>query len=461
MAQSPGFDRVRRLAWEILVQISRSRDFSDLLLARAFAEFPDFSSRDRAFLQELVLGTLRWQGRLDAAIHRAARDPRKKIDPRLLALLRLGAYQVFFLDRVPDSAAVNESVRLARAVFGGTRIPGFVNALLREIIRHKGREDFPPFDTHPVEHLVQALSHPEWLVRRLVGEFGPEAARGICLANNRRPPFTIRTNTLLISRDLLRQTLAGAGIRSYPTPFSPEGLVLEDPPPLAEIEPFRQGLFTVQDEASQLISHLLQPLPGERLLDACAAPGGKTTHLAQLMAGRGEIVALDLSPERVRLIRENSRRLRISSVRAFSADASSPLPLPGDLRFDRILVDAPCTGLGILHRHPEIKWRRRPEDVPRLRNLQVSILKNVLPWLQPGGVLVYSTCTMTAEENEEVVETLLAEERGLKKENLAGVAGPALRPLIDDRGYLRTYPAMVIGRNGYRLDGFFAARIKK
>jgi 16S rRNA (cytosine967-C5)-methyltransferase len=461
MEKTKAFDPVRKLAWTILQQVEGSSDFADFTLDRTFSKTPELRPLDRAFISEMVLGTLRWQGRLDAIIQSASKSREKKLDSRLLHLLRLGAYQILFMDRVPDSAAVNESVRLAKAVFRNGQIPGFVNALLRSIARHKDQEDFPSFQDHPAEHIAEAFSHPQWLVERWVTEFGPEMAKKLCAANNRRPPFTVRTNTLRISRENLREQFSALGISSIPTQFSPEGLILAKSPLLVEMGLFQEGMFFVQDEASQIIPHLLDPQPGERVLDACAAPGGKTTHLAQLMQDRGEIFALDLHGSKIRLIQENCIRLGVSIVRATQTDASRPLSFPPDFLFDRILVDAPCTGLGILHRNPEAKWRRKPEDILRLQQVQGKLLDNISSRLKPGGILVYSTCTMSHEENESVVVSLLKRHRDFELEDLRAQIPGSYHSLIDARGYFRTYPEMITGNEEYRMDGFFAARMRK
>ncbi len=461
MEKAPTYDPVRMLAWEILQRVERTSAFSDLLLNQTFSRCPDLKVLDRAFISELVLGALRWQARLDHLIRRELKKEGPSLDPRVLHLLRMGAYQILFLDRVPDSAAVNESVRLAKAVFRSDKIAGFVNAILRSVSRHKDGEAFPSFQERPVEHISIALSHPSWLVERWVEDYGPETARRICEANNRRPPVTVRTNTLRISREDLKRKFGQAGIPALPGEFSSEALILEKTPLLPEDPFFQAGLYFLQDEASQMIGHILGPQEGERILDACAAPGGKTTHLAQLMRNRGEIFALDLHSSKIRFILENCARLGISMVRSTQADATQPLPFPPGEAFDRILLDAPCTGLGILHRHPEAKWRRRPEDLLRLQSLQKKIIENVSLWLKPGGILVYSTCTMTREENDSVVEAFLGKHPDFELEDLRSVLSPSHGSLVDERGFFRTYPGAIIREEAYRMDGFFAARLKR
>ncbi len=454
-------DPVRRLAWQVLQQIEHKRAFADVLLDQSFSIRPSLSGRDRGFVTEAVMGVLRWRSRLDILIHSAAKNPKRKIDPRLLQLLRLGAYQILFMDRVPDSAAVSESVSLARAVFADEKIAKFVNALLRQVIRRKGTVELPPLESFPVEHIAKSTAHPEWMVKRWVREFGPEKTLLFCQSNNVRPPLTIRVNTLRISRSRLQERLSHWGIEATATLFSPDGLVLTSPASLDLGGLFAQGLFFIQDEASQIIAHLLAPQKGEKILDTCAAPGGKSTHLAQRMNDQGIIIALDQYPSKIQRIRENCRRMGISIIQPIQADASRPLPFLLKARFDRVLVDAPCSALGLLHRNPEIKWRRTEQDPRRLQKLQLAILTQGASCLKEGGVLVYSTCTVCPEENDEVVEIFLDRHPEFQKEDLREMGLPILSPLFDPRGFFRTYPDRLRGKGNDRMDGFFAARIKK
>jgi 16S rRNA (cytosine967-C5)-methyltransferase len=262
-------------------------------------------------------------------------------------------------------------------------------------------------------------------------------------------------------RERLMDELAASGFPSRPTPFSPDGFNFVKTPLFAEENLFQQGFYFIQDEASQMISYLLDPQPGERILDTCAAPGGKCTHMAQRMENQGEIFAVDLHQNKLERIAQNCRRLDIRIIQTHRADVSQLLPFPPDVVFDRILVDAPCSTMGILHRHPESKWRRKPEDILRLQKLQSLLLAHASSRLKPGGYLVYSTCTMTPEENDFVVESFLREHPGFQREDLAKMVPPAWRSLIDDRGFFRTYPEMILKPEGERLDGFFAARMRK
>ncbi len=458
----PGsYDAVRLKAFLLLQQIERSRSFADEALDRAFLAAPELRPLDRSFIHELVMGVLRWRGRLDWIIRQVLKSPGKKPDSRVQDILRLGVYQLYHLDRVPPSAAVNESVRLAKAVVGDERISGFVNAALRTILRRKEELVFPSLEKEPLEYLTTFLSHPRWLANRWLQEFGIETAARICRSDNSPPPWTLRVNTAKTSREKISTDLGNLGIPIRRTPFSPDGLIAGRNPFIEGGELFQKGLFFLQDEASQIVSYALQPRPDERILDACAAPGGKATHIAQLMENRGEVLALDLHEKKIHLIAENAERLGLSIIRGLAMDAGRPLPFDPGIRFDRILVDAPCTGLGNLHRNPEAKWTRQEDDPGRLQHLQLSLLENVSSRLKPEGVLVYSTCTLTAEENDQVIDRFLTKNTDFVREDLHSIFPPSWQALLDEKGCYRTYPAAMIQDEGYRMDGFFAARMRK
>jgi 16S rRNA (cytosine967-C5)-methyltransferase len=308
------------------------------------------------------MGTLRMRGAIDREIARASSRPIHEIDPRALQAIRVAAYQVLFLDRVPAHAAVNAAVEDVKGRPRGEGAAKFVNAVLRSVTRGKagGRVD---------------LSHPDWLVKLFEKSLGVEGVAAFCAANNAAPPFTIRAAGPRADRDALAGLLETEGVKAVPCRFAPQGLTLDKGLHPPGSPSFRKGLWTVQDEAAQLVSIALDPRPGMKILDACAAPGGKTAHIADLMGGNGEVLAMDRSEERLALVRETVKRLGLSSVRTKAADAAAPLP--GAPRFDRILVDAPCTGLGTLRRSPEIKWRVKSGDPKALARQQLAILVNL------------------------------------------------------------------------------------
>jgi 16S rRNA (cytosine967-C5)-methyltransferase len=401
----------------------------------------------------LTYGVLRWRGKLDWIIQHFANIPFEKIEPEMLNTLRLGLYQIFFLTKTPASAAVNESVELAKKTRGKGG-GGFVNAILRSALREKETIPYPDKPQDPALHIAIIQSHPLWLVQRWIEELGVGETLKICVANNRIPALTLRTNTLKIRREDLIEKLRGKGLISAPTPFSDDGILPKDGPPTSELPFLKEGLFVIQDEASQLITLILDPKPGENILDACAAPGGKTTHIAQRMENMGEIYAFDLRQEKLKKIEEGCKRLGIKIVRTKIGDAVNTLPVPGEIKFDRVLADVPCSGFGTLRRNPDLKWRREREDLKKLSQLQLAILKNLSGYVSEGGLLLYSTCTVFHEENEDVVERFLSEHRGFKLDSLVEVL-PERYHFFIKKGYFKTFPP------ADELDGFFAARLRK
>lgn len=423
----------------------------DQLLNDSFKQYRHLTSLDRAFLTELTYGILRWREKLDWSIRHFSKVPFEKIDPQTLNLLRLGLYQIQFLTRTPASAAVNESVELAKR-FRGSGGGGFVNAILRSFLRKKEAILYPDIRQDPALHLSVMYSHPLWLVRRWIEEVGVEETLRICVLNNRIPSLTLRTNTLRLKREELIGRFDRTKLKATPTRYSADGVLLTDPPPVSELPFLNEGLFIIQDEASQLVTEILNPEPGEIVLDGCAAPGGKTTHLAQRMENRGEIYALDLTREKLSLIEEICKRLGIVMVKRLKGDATRALPLPEGMKFDRILADVPCSGFGTLRRNPDLKWKKGEEEIKRLSKLQSTILNHLSGYVKRGGVLVYSTCTVFREENEGVVEPFLNDHPEFHLDPMSEFLPERFHPLIRN-GYLKTFPPKD------EMDGFFVARL--
>lgn len=440
----------RQAACRVLLRILKDGSFADQLIDRELANSA-LSGPDRGLFAELVYGVLRRQGTLDHILNGLLDQPLARLEPVVLILLRLGLYQLVYLDRIPPSAAVNESVNLAKQAL--PRASGLVNAVLRNYLRHKDTVVFPDPVVDPVASMAARHSHPAWLVRRWFGQLGERETELLAEASSRQAPLTLRANTLRISRDELLQRFSSTGIAASPCQFSPHGLLVEGRHQIAALPGFREGLFVVQDEASQLAALLLEPRPGERVLDACAAPGGKATHLAQLMEDRGELTAMDKAASKLPLIRETTERLGISIIRTRAGDLLDEGSVaPG--AFDRVLLDAPCSGLGVIRRNPESKWRLTPDDIVRLAANQKALLVNAFRMLRPGGVLVYSTCSTAVEEDESVVEDFVSRNSDCVLENLSEIF-PDFKELFTDRGMLRTWP------HRYAMDGFFAARLRK
>lgn len=442
----------RELAAEILCKVETRKAYADLLLDRALKQSV-LSPRDRALLTELVYGTLRWRSRLDWHLSRDLHRSLTKTDPYLRNVLRLALFQILFLDKVPDYAAVNEAVEQAKR-YGGKRSAGFVNGVLRKFLSEKGRISYPKPDDDLLSYLAVIGSHPQWLVKRWLGQFGREETEALLKANNEEAPLTVRANLLKGTREALLSQWLESGLEAAPTRWSPQGIRVKASFGVERLPGFGEGLFQVQGEASQLVGYLLDPKPGERVLDACAAPGGKSTHLAELAHDQGEIIATDISARGLEKVKENVRRLGIRSVHPYCADVLQGLDGILAVPYDRIVVDAPCSALGTLRSHPEARWHRSESDIERLSRLQRQLLNQVERFLKPGGTLVYATCTLTHEENEQTVENFLRSHADFVLEDASGYLPGEARQLVSGR-YFIALP------HRHDTEGFFAARMRK
>ncbi len=396
----------REVALRVLYQVDKKRAYANIALDR-FLRKGNLKDVERRFAAELAYGSIKRRNTLDWVLRHFMRRSLEKTDPWVRNLLRLGAYQILFLDRVPTAAAVNETVELTKK-YGHPGTVKFVNGILRSLVRNLDKLKFPTIEEDPILHISLVHSHPEWMVGRWLKRFGIKETIKICQKNNEPPPASLRTNTLKCNREELQKVLKKEGYDTTYGKYAPECLCADEYGRLEELRAFREGLFTVQDEGSMLVSRLLAPDEGAVVVDACAAPGTKTTHLAQLMNNKGRVVALDIHEKKLKAIIENCRRLGLTSVNVEKGDAR----LWGKRHknyADFILVDAPCSGLGVLRRRPDARWHKREEDVTELQKLQKEILVGISPALKDGGVLVYSTCTIEPEENEEVIKWFLKE----------------------------------------------------
>ena len=445
----------RDLALLVLRAVEEKGAYANLALRQALERYqPD--KIERAFATTLTYGVLRNRGALDWALGQFLKKPLNTQTILLRNILRIGAYQLMYLDKVPPSAACNEGAEMARR-YGHKGAVSFVNGVLRNLTRQRGALVFPSLEKDPLKHIAICYSHPEWLVEDWLNRLGQAVTIAICQANNQPAPLTVRTNVLKLTRAALSDRLRQEGYGARETLHAPEGLNLEDFFSLDRIPAFKEGLFQVQDESSMLAGRALSPAPGARVLDACAAPGGKTTHLAELMGNTGAILAVDPHPHKLTLIEANCRRLGVRITRTLAADASR---LPDDLRAwaDFVLADVPCSGLGVLRRRPDARWRLDPARLDPLVRLQRRILDGAADCLKPGGVLVYSTCTLTEQENLGQIESFLQRRREFTLEDLTPYL-PAAKPLDHDNtlgaGYLQILP------DAHGLDGFFIARLRK
>ena len=412
--------------------------------------------RDRSLATDLVTGTLRWQRQLDYLIEHFAKRPLNKLDFEVLQILRLGAYQLLHLDRVPAAAAVNDAVAMTRRA-RKTSAAGLVNAVLRALSRNSHRLPLPlrPPEGDPLPYLEVSLSHPGWLANRWLGRYGFDAAEAWEKFNNAAAPLTIRVNRLKIDAAALTRALAEHGVAVEPARYAPDGLIVTSGNPLRT--PLAgTGQFFLQDEASQLVALLGAPEPGMKVLDTCASPGGKTTAMAAMAGDRAEIVATDVRSARVQLLRETVAASGARNIRVLQADLEKGLPFAAE--FDVVFVDAPCSGLGTVRRDPDIRWRRAEADLAPLAAAQLNMIRNAADVVRPGGRLIYSTCSSEPEENERVVENFLAANGHFAQIDLRSDTPAhfeALEPVLAEGGVLRTSP------HEHGLEAFYGAVLRR
>ncbi|MBE9528218.1 MAG: 16S rRNA (cytosine(967)-C(5))-methyltransferase RsmB [Proteobacteria bacterium] len=431
--------------------------YADILLESALS---GLAAKERPLTTELVYGVLRQMVRIDYVISSFASVKPEKMEHKVLNSLRLGVYQLLFLSGVPPHAAINESVELVSSL--GRKRTGFVNGVLRRISVEGEGLAFPDIAADPVIHISTVYSHPEWIVRRWVERYGVEESIELCKANLVPGPKCLRINTLEVSskeeRAALIEEFTEAGFSFTPDGFSADALILEGRGRfLKEGGGAQDRRYYFQDSASQLVSCLLSPTPGSAVLDACAAPGGKSSHIAALMGNSGSLVAVERNGARAKLLRATLKRLGVTNATVLSADSELALNLSEEMpkEFDFVLCDAPCSGLGVLARAPDIKLRRKSTDIAELARRQKRLIENLGRYVLPGGTLVYSVCSNEPEESTEIVEAFIAANPHFSIENANEFLSPECAPFVDERGFLRTYSHKA------RMDGFFAARLKR
>lgn len=422
----------REFAFKVLMDIEKNRSYADIALKRYLNKTP-LDPRDRALATELVYGVVERRNTLDYVIASLS-SKKSKPDIRALNVLRMGLYQVMYLDKIPPSAACDQAVELAKK-HCGIGISKFVNAIIRSYLRNG--VEFPEESRQPVKYLALKYSHPEWMVERLLKDYDYQFVRDFLDANNRKAETCVRVNTLKISAEDLMLVLEDEGFETKRGKYAAEAVYVQGVKGIEKLNSYKDGLFHVQGESSMLVSHMLDPQPGEFIVDVCGAPGGKATHIVQLMDNKGTVVARDIYQHRVDLIHRNCKRLGVTIVKPQLYDAKV---LDKDMvdKADRVLVDAPCTGYGVIRKKPDIKWYRNPEDESELVNVQRRILYNASRYLKKGGLLVYSTCTVTRRENEEQVKGFLLENQDFEWESS-----------------LSLYPHV------HGLDGFFISCLRR
>ncbi len=456
----------------ILSRVESDNAYVSILLDAELRKIPALDPRERALVTELVYGVTRWQKTLDWYLNQVCKKPLQKTAPVLRQLLRLGAYQLFMLEKIPPSAAVNETVKLAGKYAKRLRLPaktakGVVNGVLRQLQRQRDTLKSPETLSDVCTRLAYQYSFPEWMVKRWVARLGEEQAEEACRIHNQPPHLMLRVNTLKTSLPDIQRRLAGKARSMRPLPGNLPGLVVSGTGPVSDLTCYQNGLCTIQNASSMLIALLLDPQPGEHILETCAGTGIKIAHIGELMGNQGQITAVDLYEKKLRRLRENCHRLGISIVRTYCGDMTTSHELPGYRHnastgvrrrhrtgFDRILVDAPCSGFGVLRKHPEAKWTRRESQFAEFQALQLQLLSQAATLLRSdGGVLVYSTCTTEPEENEDVIIRFLVEHKGFRLESLLPCIPEELQQCVTSEGFLRIDPPQ-----GY-FDGFFCAKL--
>jgi 16S rRNA (cytosine967-C5)-methyltransferase len=441
--------------------------YTDFVIDRLLSKF-ELSAVDRHLFTELVNGIVRRKRSLDAIIDQLAKQSAHRQPPDLRQLLRLGLYQLRYLDRIPDSAAVNTTVDLAKANgLGG--LSGVVNGILRQYIRlQTDRAEVLDLPQDPISRLGILYSFPDWLIEQWFTELGEIETEQLCVAFNRSPSIDLRVNSFKIDadnlpttsllerfaqqRDQLIDLFQAVNIQAIPIPDLPQGLRFSgNVGAVSQLPGYDAGLWTIQDSSAQLVTHLLDPQPGEVIIDACAAPGGKTTHIAELMGNTGKVFALDKTASRLKKLQQSLDRLQLSNVEILIGDSCGFTELINTA--DRVLLDAPCSGLGTLHRRADARWQKTPAQIHELAQLQAKLLANTATWVKPGGVLVYATCTVCAIENEDVILPFLTNHPEWKIE--LPPTNSSLADLISDRGWIKVW------LHRQQMDGFFMIKLRR
>ncbi|MEA4900127.1 16S rRNA (cytosine(967)-C(5))-methyltransferase RsmB [Desulfitobacterium sp.] len=444
----------RERAVRILGRVDEEQAYANLLLQRELQEVED--GRDRQLITLLVNGTLKNRLTLDYALRRHLRTPLSALPHEVRWILRISAFQLLFLSKIPAPAAINEGVEMTKPRQG--KYTGLVNGVLHKVLHDGWNIRWPNSGKEAVRYLSVRYSHPEWMVKRWLKRYGLEETEALCQANNEPALLWIRTNTLKVTREELLNNLQQEGVQARLGERVPESLILENSGALDRLKCFQEGLFTVQDESSQLVAHVLDPRPGERVLDSCAAPGGKTTHLAQKMKNQGEILAFDIHPQKVGLIVQLAQRLGITIIRPQAGDARE---LPGieEGSCQKVLVDAPCSGLGVIRRRADLRYHKTEAEIEKLPALQLEILNRAAQCVAQGGELVYSTCTIEPDENFEVVKAFRKGHPEFQPVNLLDVLPFSLNEESDIRQAKKGMLQILPHRHG--MDGFFIAKFKR
>jgi 16S rRNA (cytosine967-C5)-methyltransferase len=439
----------RQLAFIALKDIYRQGAYTDIALDRVLRT-ATLNNADRGLLTELVYGCVRRSRSLDALIDQLGKKKAHQQPPELRTILQIGLYQLRYQQRIPASAAVNTTVELAKEN-GFKGLTGVVNGMLRQYTRlAESTTELLQLPQEPIQRLGILHSFPDWIIQMWVEQLGIEETEQLGQWLNQPPTIDLRINPRQTSIEEVEAAMTTAGVEVQRVPHLPQALrIIGGAGAIGQLPGFDQGWWTVQDSSAQLVSHLLDPQIGDVVIDACAAPGGKTTHIAELMQDQGQIFACDKTASRLKKLKQNAQRLQLKSIQIYTGDSRSYPQFTNSANC--VLLDAPCSGLGTLHRHPDIRWRSTPENITELATLQSELLEQAATWVKPGGTLVYATCTLHPQENEKVIQSFLMHHSCWQIEP---PLNSPLAALATSEGWIKVWP------HRYQMDGFFMVKLK-
>jgi 16S rRNA (cytosine967-C5)-methyltransferase len=443
-------NNIRSISFDLLFRIFNKKAYPDLVLRQFFLKNKHIDESEIKLITEIVYGTIRWKEKLRYCLNLflTHKIRNKKIE----LILLIGVYQILYLNSIPDYASINETVDIAEIKFD-KKIKNLVNALLREISRNKEKLVFPDENTDIRRFMSVNYSYPRWLIDKWIDSYGIEVTKNMCMNLNEHGKGTIRINRNIIERDRIIE-LINSDCRPEKTTYSNVGIHITNQHEIINSEFYKNGYFSVQDESSQIVSLILDPKPGQIILDACSAPGTKANHIAELMNNKGRIISCDINNKRLKLVNNDAKRLGNSIIKTICADARNLAFIDG-FQFDRILVDAPCSGFGTIKKNPDLKWNKDIDDIYNLSKLQVEILNNVSSLLKTGGIVVYSVCTLMKEENEQICEQFLRSNRDFVVDSNLSTESEKINRLLDRNGYFSSLNYLD------QMDGFFIAKFRK
>ncbi|MCH7927790.1 MAG: 16S rRNA (cytosine(967)-C(5))-methyltransferase RsmB [Candidatus Dadabacteria bacterium] len=443
-------NNIRLISFDLLFRIMSKKSYPDLVINQYFLKNKHINEGEIKLITEIVYGTIRWKEKLRYCLNLFLSHEIKNKKVELVLLI--GIYQILHLNSIPDYAAINETVELASIKFD-KKIKNLVNALLRQISRNKENLDFPDQKTDTSRFMSVNYSYPKWLIDKWIDSYGTKVTKNMCISLNEHSRATIRVNQNLIERDKMLE-LISSDCKPEKTKYSNVGIHIDNQYKIINSNLYKDGYFSIQDESSQIVSLILDPKAGQTVLDACGAPGTKTNHIAELMKNKGTIICCDINNKRLRLVNNDTKRLGSTIVQTINADAKD-LTFNCKIKFDKILVDAPCSGLGTIKKNPDLKWNKNMDDINNLSSIQIGILNNVSRLVKTGGIVVYSVCTLMKEENEQVCEEFLNTNKNFNIDNNLPMKYEKINRLLDRNGYFSSLKYLD------HMDGFFIARFRK